>query len=425
MRTYALVGTGSRGTAAYLKPMHDELSDCTKLVAVCDTNPLRAKGALEYYNLEAPVYTDFDKLLKETKPDLVVVTSVDATHHDYIIRALDAGCDVVSEKPMTTDGEKCNAIIAAERRSGKKVSVTFNCRFIPLFVRTKELLMEGAVGDIYSVHFEWMLDTSHGADYFRRWHRRRENSGSLLIHKSTHHFDLINWLIDDVPTKVNAFGERRFYTPDHQPHGERCCTCTYKNSCEYAWDIESSDFYKKIYKDAEGADGYHRDACIFSDEIDIEDTLALSVKYKKGAVLSYALTAHSPYEGMKFAINGSLGRMEVEWLRSGIYADEVQKNIRIYNRKKEEISYKFPSKPVFGANMPGVDQLTKDNMGGHDGADPLLRAAIFRGFAQDPLGQLADTYAGAMSLGIGAAANISLKEDRAVSLSEIFDFIRE
>lgn len=285
--------------------------------------------------------------------------------------------------------------------------------------------MEGAVGDIYSVHFEWMLDTSHGADYFRRWHRRRENSGSLLIHKSTHHFDLVNWLIEDDPVKVNAFGTRRFYTPEHQPHGERCCTCVYKQTCEYAWDIESSDLNKKIYKEAEDVDGYYRDACIFSDEIDIEDTLALSVKYKKGAVLSYALTAHSPYEGMKLVINGSRGRMEVERLESGIYADKPQRNIRIYNRKQEEVLYKFPIKPVFGANMPGVDQLTKDNMGGHDGADPLLRAAIFRGCTQDPLGQLADTYAGAMSLGIGAAANISLKEDRAVALTEIFDFVKE
>ena len=59
------------------------------------------------------------------------------------------------------------------------------------------------------MHFEWALDTRHGADYFRRWHRERKNSGSLLVHKSTHHFDILNWLIDEDPVKVNAFGTRQ------------------------------------------------------------------------------------------------------------------------------------------------------------------------------------------------------------------------
>lgn len=425
MKKYVLVGTGHRGSWAYIKPFETELSDCATLCAVCDRNPKRAEAALECVGVSAPIYTDFDKMLADHKPDGVIVTTTDASHHEYIIRALEAGCDVITEKPMTTDGDKCNAIIEAEKRTGKKVAVTFNCRFIPLFVRVKELISAGVIGEVYSVHFEWMLDTSHGADYFRRWHRRRENSGSLLIHKSTHHFDLINWLVDDEPEKVNAFGTRRFYTPDHQPHGERCLTCEYKKSCEYALDIENHEIYKKIYLAAEEEDGYFRDRCIFSEEIDIEDTLALSIRYKSGIVCAYSLNAHGPYEGMKFSICGREGRIEVEWLRSGIYAQEPQKNIRVYNRMQEEITYKLPKVAVFSKNMAGADQVTKDNQGGHDGADPMLRAAIFRGCTHDPLGQLASTRAGAMSLGIGAAANISMAEDRAVYLKEIFDFLGE
>lgn len=313
-----------------------------------------------------------------------------------------------------------------KKRSGKKVTVTFNCRFMPHFIRIKELLREKAIGDIYSVHFEWMLNTSHGADYFRRWHSRRENSGSLLIHKSTHHFDLINWWLEDEPVKVSAFGTRRFYTPDHQPHGERCLTCEYKSTCQYAMDIETDadGFYKKIYLDVEDVDGYKRDRCIFSDEIDIEDTLALNVGYKSGTVMTYSLNAHAPYEGMKVVFNGEKGRIEIQSMSSDIYADDPVKTVHIFNRKNEDISYKFPNTAVFSKELAGADQLTKDNLGGHGGSDPVMRAAIFRGCTADPLGQLADTKAGAFSLGIGAAANISMREDRIVYLKDMFDFLK-
>ncbi len=418
MKKYAIVGTGHRGTQAYLRPLATELTDCATLVAACDQNPKRAEAALDYAGLSAPVYSDFDKMIAETKPDTVIVTTKDAAHHEYIIRALEAGCDVISEKPMTTDGEKCNAIIEAEKRTGKKVFVTFNCRFMPFYVRVKELLREKIVGDIYSVHFEWMLNTSHGADYFRRWHSRRENSGSLLIHKSTHHFDLLNWWLEDEPAKVNAFGTRRFYTPDHQPHGERCLTCEYKKTCEYYLDIESDEFYKKIYLDVEDVDGYKRDRCIFSDEIDIEDSVAMNIQYAGGPVVTYALNAHCPYEGMKIVFNGSEGRLEVA------QCGEISlQDVRVYNRLGEEISYKIPNKNTLPKHLAGADQVTKDNLGGHGGSDPIMRAALFRGFSSDPLGQIASTRAGAMSLGIGAAANISMAEGRSVALKEIFDFI--
>ena len=429
MKKYVIVGTGHRGTQAYILPFVKELGDCAKLVAACDRNPKRARAALDYAGCDAKVYSaeEFDKMLEIEKPDGVVVTTMDATHDEYIIRALEAGCDVISEKPMTTDGDKCNAIMEAEKRTGKKVTVTFNCRFMPTFIRIKELLREKIIGDIYSVHYEWMLNTDHGADYFRRWHSRRENSGSLLIHKSTHHFDLINWWLEDDPVKVNAFGTRRFYTPDHQPHGERCLTCQYKSTCKYAMDIETDadGFYKKIYLDVEDGDGYIRDRCIFSEEIDIEDTVALNVSYKSGTVMTYSLNAHAPFEGMKIVLNGSEGRIEFESLGNDFFASYPHKSLRVYNRRNEEISYRFPKTAMFSKELAGADQLTKDNLGGHGGSDPVMRAAIFRGCTQDPLGQLADTYAGAMSLGIGAAANVSMKEDRAVYLDELFNFIKK
>ncbi len=399
MKKYCLVGTGWRGMFSYVEPLVKEYGDCAELAAVCDINPKRALFPTQYLGKDIPAYTDFDKMLEDHKPDVVIVTTKDCAHDEYIIKALEFGCDVISEKPLTTTDEKCAAIIEAEKRTGHKVTVTFNCRFMPHYVRIKELVASGVVGDILSVHLEWLLDTSHGADYFRRWHSIRANSGSLLIHKSTHHFDLVNWIIDDEPVKVNAFGTRRYYGDNRRPHGERCCTCPYAKECELYIDIDTYEggMVAKLYKANEDADHYYRDRCLFSDVIDIEDSVSVNVKYKKGAVMSYSLTAHSPYECMKLVINGTKGRLEADTAFD-------QQNIKFYNREGECITFdRSRVKP-----LPG----------GHGGSDPAMRNNLFRGYTEDPLNQMADTRAGAMSIGIGIAANKSMAEDRAVYVGE-------
>lgn len=399
MKNYVLVGTGWRGLLSYIEPLVKEYPDCAKLCAVCDMNGRRARFVSEYLGQEIPSYTDFDKMLEEHRPDTVTVTTKDSAHERYIVKALEFGCDVITEKPMTTTGEMCAHILEAQKRAGHKVTVTFNLRFMPLFVRIKELMMEGLPGDILSVHFEWLLDTSHGADYFRRWHSIRENSGSLLIHKSTHHFDLVNWLINDEPVKVNAFGTRRFYGHTREERGERCLNCPYKNSCEFYIDIDKAQggMLRRLYRDCESEDGYIRDRCLFSDAIDIEDSVSLNVRYAKGAVMSYSLTAHSPYECMKIAINGKNGRLEAD----NAFGRET---IKFYNRDGECLNFDRSH--------------IRMRAGGHGGSDPALRDHLFRGYTSDPLQQMADTRAGALSIGIGIAANLSLNEDRAVYLSE-------
>ena len=144
-------------------------------------------------------------MIRETRPDYVIVTTVDATHDDYIVRALDLGCDVITEKPMTTTADKTQRILDAVKRSGRHVRVTFNYRYAPPRTQVKDLLMRGEIGDVLSVDFTWLLNTVHGADYFRRWHSNKARSGGLMIHKATHHFDLVNWWLGAQPERVHAF----------------------------------------------------------------------------------------------------------------------------------------------------------------------------------------------------------------------------
>ena len=105
-------------------------------------------------------------MITETNPDVVIVTTIDATHHQYIIRAMELGCDVITEKPMTTDIDKMKAIYDAIDRTGKSLRVTFNYRYAPAYTRFRELIMDGKIGKPLAVDFSWILDTSHGRIIF-------------------------------------------------------------------------------------------------------------------------------------------------------------------------------------------------------------------------------------------------------------------
>ena len=98
-------------------------------------------------------YGDFDEMINDGKPDLVIVTTTDSTHHEYIVRGLELGCDVLTEKPMTTDEVKCQQILDAERKYNKNVIVGFNYRWSPYNTKVKELIQNGSIGEITSVDF--------------------------------------------------------------------------------------------------------------------------------------------------------------------------------------------------------------------------------------------------------------------------------
>lgn len=402
MKTYAIAGTSGRALSMYAKPIVERFHDTTRLVGAFDVNLARANFFSQQCG-GVPIFGDFDEMIRQVQPDCVIVTTIDRYHHEYVVRALDAGCEAITEKPMAIDDEKCRAIFAAEQRNGRKITVTFNYRFAPYVTRVKELLREGVIGKVLSVDFEWFLDTRHGADYFRRWHRRKENSGGLLVHKATHHFDMINWWIEDEPRKVYAFGERRFYGPTRAERGERCSTCPYASTCEFYVDYRARPTMKGLYFDAEHVDGYYRDGCVFSEQIDIEDTMSATVRYQSGILLSYSLVAHSPYEGWKASLNGTDGRMEVQEFHSGHAVQDPSNYVRVFNRKNEIVVY----------------DIRKD-VGVHGGGDVRLQERLFGGRSDpDPLGHMAGSWAGAMSALIGIAANKSIATGEPIAIMDL------
>jgi predicted dehydrogenase len=399
-KRYAVVGTGERALEMYVRPLAGPFADVGELVALYDPNPLRARAVAELAGVEVAICEDFAGLLG-SRPDVVIVTSVDATHHRYIVEALRAGCDVVTEKPLTVDADRCRAILAAVRETGRDVRVAFNYRYAPVFTAVKEQLASGAIGEVRSVDFHWYLDTRHGADYFRRWHRRMANSGGLFVHKATHHFDLVNWWIDDRPEAVLAEGGLLVYGASGPFRGSRCRGCAHADGCAFRWDVTDEDEYRQLYVEAEAADGYVRDGCVFDPEVDIFDTMAAIVRYRRGARMSYSCNAYMAYEGMRAAFNGATGRLEVEVIESrDVDADEV----RIYRPRIED--------PELVLRVPRAGD-------DHGGGDARLLDHLFRGREDDPLGHAAGVEAGADSILVGVAANRSVATGGWVAIDDL------
>lgn len=429
-KRYAIVGTGSR-SMMFRQAVTETYRRTSTLVAVCDSNLLRAQNWLRHGHLEnIPAYApdQFLTMIKKHRVQTVIVTSMDRTHDHYICAAMEAGCDVITEKPMTTDHEKCQRILQVQKETGQRVQVCFNYRYAPRNSKVKELLQSGAIGEVISVHFEWLLNTQHGADYFRRWHRDKANSGGLLVHKSTHHFDLINWWLGTVPTSVCAFGGLRFYGRiNRERHGfgaDYPYATGHPNAVgdPYALDLSKNEFMRLAFDEPAQHDGYRRDQNVFGDGISIEDDLSVMVRYRNQATLTYHLTAYSPWEGYRIMFNGTKGRLEFEVTeRSYVSASESDHNFAVNVQGSSEIEIDEPVRLLLRPHWGKIQQIEipSSNKGGHGGADELMLDDIFLGRKKaDPLARQADQVAGAWSIMTGIAGNRSMAENRIVAIDE-------
>ncbi|MCX4420533.1 Gfo/Idh/MocA family protein [Streptomyces mirabilis] len=437
-RRAAVVGLGARAQL-YTEALTGPHADRVDLVGLCDVNAHRMAVHNEWIaaahpgRAPVPAYAaeDFDVMLRHESVDLVVVCTVDRTHDAYIVRALEAGCDVVTEKPMTTDADRARRILDARRRTGREVRVAFNYRYNPVHSAVRKILASGGIGEVGSVHFEWLLDLRHGADYFRRWHREKANSGGLMVHKSTHHFDLVNWWLGTRPETVYAQGGLFFYgdtagrrrglaRPYTRAHGSPAA-----RDDPFAVHLADSPALRALYLDAEHEDGYHRDQNVFGPGVTIEDDMAVLVRYASGATLTYHLTAYAPWEGYRVCFNGSEGRLELlveesTWSRPPVRtrtSGPVMHGAAVGDEAgRTELLLRRFWEPPQEVKVPTGE-------GGHGGGDVRMLADLFgeRADGADPLGRAADAVDGARSLVTGLAANRSFESGLPVRAQALLD----
>lgn len=402
-RRYAIIGTGDRGSGMWGADLTKRYAAELEFVGLCDANPKRATMAREIIGVDCPTFTSFDEMCDKARPDLLMVTTVDGFHSEYIVKALDRGINVMTEKPMVIDEKQCQAVLDAEKRNNRKIVVTFNYRYAPAHQKIKEILLAGDIGRVVSVDFSWYLNVQHGADYFRRWHRLRSKSGSLLVHKASHHYDLINWWLGADPVEVSGAAGLQVYGKKGPFRHSHCRPCPHKSTCDFYYDMTTNARRMKLYAACEDVDNYHRDGCVFREDVDIFDTMSAIVKYSNGVTMTYALNAFMPYEGYSLQFIGDKGTLDVRSYERQPWSPDERHEIFVTRNfgKREAVP---------------VPQVT----GGHGGGDDRMRDLIFRKGTDAPeYMRLPDSRAGAMSCLTGIAVRRSIDTGAPVKISDL------
>ncbi|GAK05923.1 LOW QUALITY PROTEIN: putative oxidoreductase [Geomicrobium sp. JCM 19037] len=422
MKRYVVCGVSNRAISMFIAPMIYRFAVHCQLVGLLDIDAKRFDVCAERIpeTKAIPTYENhqFEFMVQEEKPDVVIVSGRDDTHVEYILEALSLNLDVIVEKPLATTAEDSERIVKAEQQSKGKVIVTFNYRYSPYHLKIKELLLEGKIGKITSVDLNWYIDTFHGSSYFQRWNRLRERSGGLSIHKSSHHFDLVSWWLDQRPLQVFAYGDRFYYgdNSEYNPakeDGRFCGTCQVRQRCTYytRWNSRSNsqevqdDHISMNKRSRDGYSNYRPDQCIYDSEINIEDAYTATVKYDRGAILSYSINFSLPYEAIDWQLMGQ---------RAELKRMEYHAPSRVpFPTPRQTIDY-FP---LFGAKET-IHVVERE--GGHGGGDPVIQEDLFLGEdPHRPYDVLSGSEDGAYAVATGEAVWKSATLNQPINVDDI------
>ena len=393
----AIVGTGSRGTHCFGKILLERPD--VEIAAFCDPNPVRARSAMDFLKINLPLYSSVEEMAKKEKLDGAVITAPDYLHRNCAVAALRAGWNILIDKPLATNVRDGRDIIETARETGKTVMIGFNLRHHAVLKRMKKIIEEGTLGRVFLAECREYYDG--GRTYMSRWNRLFSNTGGLWIHKGSHDFDVLNWLLGfPKPLRVSSFAAVNALTPagipfpleaGHEP-GPSCKNCYYANKCKDRYALKE-DEYRLFSEEAAKVDGYIKDRCMYLSDKDNHDNGLSIVEYENNIKISMMECFICSKNGRIYTLIGDRGLAEV---------DLEARTITVIPRwHGEKVTYHV-----------------NDEKGGHGGADPKLVdtfCRVLRGEIAAP----STAEHGLLATAIGLAAEISRREHRMVEMSEL------
>lgn len=200
MKKFAIIGCGR------IAGRHAEnIARVGKLEAVCDPVAERAKAFAKTYDARA--YSSVDDLLKNEKDvEIVAICSPNGFHAEHIIKSLQAGKDVLTEKPLCLTKAAAWQIIETEKYCRQKLYIVKSARYNPIIQQLKKAISENQLGQLYSFHLNCIWNRNN--DYYTDWKGKLFPDGGTLYNQFSHFIDVMLWLFGDV-TDVKGFKENK------------------------------------------------------------------------------------------------------------------------------------------------------------------------------------------------------------------------
>ena len=382
-----LIGAGNRGKA-YTDNMKD-LPDWFEVVAVAEPIESRRKEIQEIHNIPDDLcFPDWRELLEKPKMgEIAIVSTMDKDHFEPAVAAINLGYNLLLEKPACPTPEECLKLEAAANKKGVVVVVCHVLRYTSFFNKLKEIIQSGEIGEVVTVNHEECVGAVHQSHSFVRGNWGNEaRSSCMLLQKSCHDMDILQWLLDKKLTRVSSFGGLYYFNEAHAPEGapERCLEgCPVGDTCPYNTDklymVDNHDamsewFRTTCAREADPTDEMVEKAlrttqygkCVFKCDNDVVDHQTVNLEFEGGTTATFTMCAFNKGKRM-FHIMGTKGEITAD-----LSGEDLP--IKIYNIATDE------TREVSASGKDGI-------VGGHGGGDMGIMSALYHSVCGDYTGQ--------------------------------------
>ena len=418
-----LIGAGGRGRT-YCGQMK-QMSDKYKIIAVAEPKERERRNFQKEYDLpDEMCFSDWKEILSRPKmADLAIIATVDNMHYEPAMKAIELGYDLLLEKPVAQTVKECTDIANAAREKGVSVLVCHVLRYTPFYKKVKSIVDSGMIGKIVSVDCTEAIGDVHFSHSYVRgnWHSEEESTPMLLA-KSCHDLDIIQWLIGKPCKKVTSFGSLTYFRPENAPEGAPVCcadgTCPIKDTCPYNSEriyVDNLDNFWGIYifkhaiqaraditKDElrEALKTSHYGRCVFHADNDVLDNQVVNMEFENGVTATLAVNAFNA-GGRYIRIYGTKGEL---------YAFASDTSIQVYT---------FDDKKSH--NIP-VQETEESITGGHGGGDFGIICDLYDYLCGTYNGvSVADIRVSVANHLIGFAAEEARHTDTVVNVDQFFE----
>lgn len=322
--TVVTIGAGSRGNVYgnYSLSYPDEMD----IVGVAEPIQIRNDRYTQKHNIsEENRFKTWEDVFKRPKfADAVLITTPDNLHYGPCMAALKAGYDVLLEKPISPSEKECRDILELSRKTGRIVAVCHVLRYAPYFVKLREIIQSGAIGELMSIqHLEPIEHIHMSHSYVRgNWHDRNATT-PIILAKSCHDLDILRWIVGKPCEQIVAMGSLKWFRKENAPAGstDRCMDgCAVESTCPYsAMKIYYRERGRTYVFDMPEDKSLHGDyileklrttnygRCVYKMDNNQEDHYISSIQFQNGVTASFSMEAFTSYEGRRTRVMGSMG----------------------------------------------------------------------------------------------------------------------